>query len=114
LEKLTLSFQVLLDGIILDFHVLHNSPETLDCVVQPGNDTRRSKLTESEEQHQSKRFDVVVVFERFEHSLDKCGKVNPREACTELNGQYVLLARAVEGITMVYLFVSWTSKLRSG
>lgn len=95
--ELTLSLQVLLDGIILDLYILHDRPETLDGIVQPGDDTRRSKLTESEKQHQSEGFNIVVVFERFEDSLDECGEVDFGEACAELKDQYILLVRGTGG-----------------
>ena len=85
--ELTLSFQVLLDGIILDFHILHDRPETLDGIVQSGNDTRRSKLTEPEKQHQAEGFDIVVILQRLEDALDECREVDFGEACAELKDQ---------------------------
>lgn len=50
-------------------------------------------MTESEKQHQSEGFDIVVVLERLEDSLDECREVDFGETCAELEGQYILLNR---------------------
>jgi hypothetical protein len=69
----TLPLQVLLDCIVLDLDVFHDSPETLDGIIQSGYNARGSKLTESEQQHQSEGLDIVMVLESIEDSLDEGG-----------------------------------------
>ena len=83
-SSLTFPLQVLLDCIVLDFDVFHDSLEALDGIIQSGNDTRGRKLTQTEKQHEGERLDIVMVFERFEDSLDECGQVDLGKACAEL------------------------------
>jgi hypothetical protein len=87
----TFSFEILLDCVLLDFDVLHDSLEALDGIVQAGDDARWRKLCESEKQHQAERLDIVVIDQRVQNTLDECREIDPVEACAELSGQYTEL-----------------------
>lgn len=54
-------------------------------------------MTESEKQHQSEGFNIIVVLERLENALDECREVDFGEACAELKDQYILLVEGAGG-----------------
>lgn len=98
----TFSFEILLDCILLDFDVLHDSLEALDGIVQAGDDARWRKLCESEKQHQAERLDIVVIGQRVQDTLDESREIDLVEAWAELYDQYTG-REWFGGRTIVYL-----------
>jgi hypothetical protein len=102
-SKATFSFEILLDCVLLDFNILHDSLEALDGIVQAGDDARWRKLCESEKQHQAERLDIVVVGQRVQNTLDECREIDLVEAGAELSGQYTV-REWLGARTIVYLY----------
>lgn len=82
--QLTLPLEILLDGILLDLHILHNVGKAGYGVVQSRDDTCRRKLAQSKKQHETDRLDLVMVLQGEEDPLEEQREVDFAETGAEL------------------------------